>query len=134
MGGGGRWLTWDKLDDKTPVPGVSDTEFAWTSERGPSRTFTHLWRGIMRAGEENVVFGGKVHPYQKPIALMAWCLGLLKMPAATPIFDPYMGSASTGIAALRAGRHFVGCEIHEPYFAIACERIENAQRQRKMFV
>ena len=130
---GNRWLTWDKLDGKTPVPGASDLELAWTSHKGPSRTFTHLWRGIMRAGEENVVNGGKVHPYQKPIALMAWCIELLKLPANTPILDPHMGSASTGIAALRAGRNFVGCEIEESHFETACRRIENELRQERLF-
>lgn len=128
---GHRWLTWDKLDDKTPVPGTSDTEFAWTSARGPSRTFTHLWRGIMRAGEENVVFGGKLHPHQKPIELMKWCIKL--QPPAEVIVDPYMGSASTGIAALRCGLRFIGCDINEQHFETACQRIENEQRQERLF-
>lgn len=127
---GHRWLTWDKLDDKTPVPGTSDTEYAWTSEKGPSRTFTHLWRGIMRAGEENVVNGGKLHPYQKPVALMRWCIEL--QPFAPVIVDPQMGSASTGIAALRMGLPFIGGEIEERHFLVACERIENAQRQGRL--
>lgn len=127
---GHRWLTWDKLDDKTPVPGTSDTEYAWTSERGPSRTFTHLWRGIMRAGEENVSNGGKLHPYQKPVALMRWCVEL--QPFAPVVADLHMGSGSTGIAALRMGRQFVGCELIERHFDIACERLENEQRQARL--
>ena len=49
------------------------------------------------------------------------------------ILDPYMGSGTTGVAAMQLGRKFVGIEIHEPYFNIACERIENAQRQQRMF-
>lgn len=129
---GNRWLAWDKLDGKTPVPGASDLELAWTSAKGPSRTFTHLWRGIMRAGEENVVNGGKVHPYQKPVALMAWCIGLLKA-TNSPILDPHMGSASTGIAAIRANRNFVGCEVEPTHFEVACSRIENELRQERMF-
>jgi site-specific DNA-methyltransferase (adenine-specific) len=127
---GHRWLTWDKLADKTPAPGTSDVEYAWTSVRGPSRSFTHLWRGIMRDGEENVVNGGKLHPYQKPVALMSWCIGL--QPFASVVVDPHMGSATTGIATLRAGRHFIGCEIEECHFIVACERIENEQRQARL--
>lgn len=127
---GHRWLTWDKLAGKTPAPGTSDTEYAWTSEKGPSRTFTHLWRGIMRDGEENVVNGGKLHPHQKPVALMQWCIDL--QPYADTIFDPYMGSGTTGVAALRAGRRFVGVEINPDHFKTACERLENEQRQSRL--
>lgn len=130
---GRRWLVWDKLDDKTPVPGVSDVELAWTSQKAPSRTFTHLWRGIMRAGEENVVNGGKLHTYQKPVALMSWCIDLLKLPQGWPVFDPYMGSASTGIAAIRQQRNFIGIEIEEVHFETACVRIENELRQERLF-
>lgn len=45
------------------------------------------------------------------------------------VVDPFMGSGSTGCAAVAMGRHFVGVEVHEPYFDIACKRIEDAQRQ-----
>lgn len=45
------------------------------------------------------------------------------------VLDPFMGSGTTGIACVELGREFVGVEIHEPYFDVACERIENAQRQ-----
>lgn len=127
---GHRWLTWDKLDGKTPVPGTSDTEFAWTSAKGPSRTFTHLWRGIMRAGEENVVSGGKLHPHQKPVALMTWCIKL--QPPSTLIADPYMGSASSGVAALRCGLDFIGAETDPDHFETACVRLENEQRQGRL--
>lgn len=84
----------------------------------------------MRAGEENVVNGGKLHPHQKPVELMKWCITL--QPEAETIFDPYMGSASTGVAALRCGRKFIGCEINPVHFATACERIENEQRQSRL--
>jgi site-specific DNA-methyltransferase (adenine-specific) len=127
---GHRWLTWDKLDDKTPVPGTSDVEYAWTSAKGPSRTFTHLWRGIMRAGEENVALGGKLHPHQKPVELMKWCIRL--QPAAEVIADPYMGSASTGVAALRCGLQFIGCEVDPQHFETACRRLEDEQRQMRL--
>jgi site-specific DNA-methyltransferase (adenine-specific) len=116
-----RWLVWDKLAGKTPTPSSADIEMAWTNLRGPARVFTHLWRGIMRAGEENVRNGPKLHSHQKPVALMSWCLGF--MPSGT-VLDPYMGSGSTGIAALRAGRKFVGIELIEDVFELACARLE----------
>lgn len=50
------------------------------------------------------------------------------------VLDPFLGSGTTGLAAVAQGRQFVGIEIHEPYFDIACRRIEDAQRQRDMFI
>ena len=74
---------------------------------------------------------GAQHPTQKPDRLMRWCIDQLGMPQT--ILDPFMGSGTTGVAAANLTRKFVGIEIHEPYFDIACERIENAQRQERLF-
>lgn len=49
------------------------------------------------------------------------------------IIDPFMGSGTTGVACVKAGRPFVGIEVHEPYFEIACERVRKAQAQPNMF-
>jgi site-specific DNA-methyltransferase (adenine-specific)/modification methylase len=125
-----RWLVWNKLCGKTSLPSGSDIELAWCSEAGPDRIFDHLWRGIMRAGEENIVHSAKHHPNQKPVALMSWCLGFL--PTGS-VLDPFMGSGSTGVAAVRAGRPFVGIELDETYFDIACDRIRKEYAQPNMF-
>src|SRR3546814_2742899 len=94
------------------------------------RIFDHLWRGIMRAGEENIVHSAKHHPNQKPVALMVWCLSFL--PAGTAI-DPFMGSGSTGVASIRAGRPFVGIELNETYFEIAYEGLRKEHAPPNMF-
>ena len=49
------------------------------------------------------------------------------------VFDPYMGSGTTGVAAVKMGQKFIGIEREQKYFDIACERIENAQRQERLF-
>lgn len=49
------------------------------------------------------------------------------------VLDPFMGSGTTGVAALNLGRKFYGTEIYEPYFDLACERITNAYRQERLF-
>jgi site-specific DNA-methyltransferase (adenine-specific) len=72
------------------------------------------------------------HPTQKPRRLMNELVGLFSSPGQT-VCDPFMGSGTTGVACMELGRKFVGIEIHEPYFRIACERLENAQRQEKLF-
>lgn len=69
------------------------------------------------------------HPTEKPVQLMRaiiqWTRGI--------VLDPFMGSGSTGCAAMALGRPFVGIELHGPYFDIACRRIEDAQRQGQLF-
>jgi DNA modification methylase len=75
----------------------------------------------------------KEHPTQKPLALMKWCVELLPKNVST-ILDPFMGSGTTGVAAVNLGRKFVGIEIHKPYFDIACKRISDALKQPDMFI
>jgi hypothetical protein len=67
------------------------------------------------------------HPYQKPVAVMTW---LLEKLGAVAIVDPFMGSGSTGVAAIRLDRPFVGIEQDAKWYAVACRRIEAAQRRR----
>jgi DNA modification methylase len=70
------------------------------------------------------------HPMQKPEALMCWCLQRVR---GKTILDPFMGSGTTGVACARLGRRFIGVEIEQRYFDIACRRIEQAQRQPDLF-
>ena len=64
------------------------------------------------------------HPTVKPTALMAYLCRLIT-PAGGTVLDPYMGSGSTGKAALREGFDFIGCELDPDYFKIAETRINN---------
>lgn len=70
--------------------------------------------------------GTSGHPTEKPLALMRRLVA--KMPGET-ILDPFMGSGTTGVAAVQLGRDFIGVERDPAYFAIACKRIDEAQRQ-----
>jgi len=65
------------------------------------------------------------HPHQKPLEVMRWLIETVSEVGDT-IFDPFMGSGSTGVAAIQTGRHFVGCEISAEYFSIAEKRIKSA--------
>ena len=69
------------------------------------------------------------HPHQKPVELM----GSLISKTTGIVFDPFMGSGTTGVACMNLGRKFVGIEIEPKYFDIACERIDDAQRQQRLF-
>jgi site-specific DNA-methyltransferase (adenine-specific) len=83
--------------------------------------------------EYNVVNGysGK-HPCEKPVSVMEHIIGTSTKISQT-VLDPFMGSGTTGVACAKLGRQFIGIEIHEPYFDIACRRIEAAQRQGDIF-
>jgi len=60
---------------------------------------------------------------------MEWCV----VKTNGTVLDPFMGSGSTGVACAKLGRNFIGIEIHEPYFDIACKRIEKVYKQNDMF-
>ena len=124
----GRWLAWNKLGGKEPWDQFSDVEFAWHNKRAADKIFSHLWKGLCQAGSGEKRF----HPTQKPVPLMKWCLGFL--PDAQTILDPFMGSGTTGVAAVQMGRDFIGIEREPRYFDIACRRIEDAQRQGDLFL
>ena len=57
---------------------------------------------------------------------------ILETLTAQTILDPFMGSGTTGVACVKLGRKFIGIEIHEPYFDIACRRIEQATREPRL--
>lgn len=73
------------------------------------------------------------HPTVKPLGLMRKYVGICSHAAQT-ILDPFMGSGTTGVAAVQMGRNFIGIEREPKYFDIACKRIEDAQRQGDMFI
>ncbi len=116
-----QWLVWDKGQRDFSL---ADCEFAWSSQQKAARIFTYS-RG-------KALLDGKEHPTQKPVALMEWCLGFLK--SEERILDPFMGSGTTGVACVKTGRRFIGIEIAETYFDIACERIRKAYQQPDMFI
>ena len=117
-----QWFIWDKGQRNFSL---ADCEMAWSSQNKASRVFSYA--------RSKALGDGKVHPTQKPIALMKWCITQLPDETST-ILDPFMGSGSTGVAAVQMGREFIGIELDEDYFEIACKRIEDAQRQGDMFV
>ena len=71
---------------------------------------------------------GKQHPTQKSIHLMEWCIEQIPQ-TARMILDPFMGSGTTGLAAVRQGRKFIGVELDATYFDVACRRIEKFYRE-----
>ena len=135
----GSWMVWDKSPGILSGDSFVDSEFIWTSTKGVKRNvFRHLWKGLLadKISEDlpgrNPNTWRRHHPSMKPVALMEWCIATAAGQSGL-IVDPYMGSGTTGVAALRMGRNFVGVEMDRGYFDIACERIERAQRQERLF-
>lgn len=82
-------------------------------------------------GTETQDVRSRVHPAQKPVELI--CDLLLMAKDSSTVLDMFMGSGTTGVACANLGRKFIGIEIEPKYFDIACERIENAYRQSRLF-
>lgn len=116
------WLAWFKPD---APPSMSHFELAWTNLDKTAKQITHS------IGATNAERVG--HPTQKPLAVMSFTIGYADLAPDSLILDPFMGSGTTGVAAIASGHRFIGIEIESKYFDIACERIENAQRQVRMF-
>lgn len=117
-----KWLVWDKINSGD----FADCELAWTNLPGAVRMFRHMWNGMLRDSER----GQRVHPTQKPVALMRWCL----LQAGNPesVVDPCMGSSPVGVACSEANIPYFGIEREPRYFDVACERIDNALRQGRL--
>jgi DNA modification methylase len=120
------WLVWDKLGEMTDGAPFADFEMAWCSLNKVPRKFILRNRGFIRDSKDQ-----RYHPTQKPTELMLWVLENYTQPGQT-IFDPFMGSGTTGVACMMTGRNFIGCEIDPGYFQIAQRRIAIAQMQPRL--
>jgi site-specific DNA-methyltransferase (adenine-specific) len=125
----GSLLVWNKRRDNQLGKFLSDGEVGWQNSGHGVYVFNHHWNGFDRASEK----GKSIHPTQKPVALMRWCIQRLNIPVGSIICDPYMGSGTTGIAAIQLGYRFVGIEIVPEYFETARNRIADAERRPSLF-
>jgi site-specific DNA-methyltransferase (adenine-specific) len=114
------WLVWFKPD---APPSMASLELAWTNVQQNARQIVQT---ISATNAERVG-----HPTQKPLNVMRWTLQQVGYPSS--VLDPFMGSGTTGVAAVQMGAKFIGCEIDPAYFDIACRRIEQAQKQGALF-
>lgn len=110
---GGKWLVWNK---EQVMPSYSDAELAWTNLHGVK---VHLF--TLNCNKARVEMG--LHPTQKPLALMAWCLRISEVPVGACVFDPFAGSGTVGRVAKDSGRRAVLVEREERYCEIAAKRM-----------
>ena len=114
-------LVWDKNNAGRDF---ADFEMAWTNLDMVARRIVYRPMNMD---------GGKLHPTQKPIEVMHWCISHLPSDCRL-ILDPFMGSGTTGVACAKVGKHFIGVEREPKYFDIACKRIQAALDAPDMFV
>lgn len=117
------WLVWDKENGKNDF---ADGEIAWTNLKKALRIKRYMWNGMLKANNER----RGDHPTQKPVGIMEWAISHTD---GESVLDPFMGSGTTGVACANLGRKFIGIELHEKYFDIACERIAGAYSQGRLF-
>lgn len=108
-----QWLMWDKGQREFSL---ADFEVAWSSQNKAARAITYPRALALR--------DGKQHPTQKPLEVMCWCIDQLPKSVGT-ILDPFMGSGTTGVAAIRRSKAFYGIEREPKYYDIARRRISD---------
>lgn len=113
------WITWDKQEGNHIDQ--ADCELAWTNIKGPARLFKHLWMGFRKDSEKGEK---RVHPTQKPVALIEEILAFFK--AGEVILDLFGGSGSTLIACESTGRHARLMELDPIYCDVIVKRWEDA--------
>jgi site-specific DNA-methyltransferase (adenine-specific) len=119
------WFVWDKRRPGWKSMSFSDCELAWCSVQGPARMIRYPWSGAIRGPER----GEHWHPTQKPIEVMRQIVEMVTKPHDI-VLDPYMGSGTTGVAALRCGRRFIGIEIEKRWFKAATTRLRREIKPR----
>ena len=121
------WIVWDKLNGGTDF---ADCELAFTSFKTAVRKFQFMWSGMLQGDMKNKEI--RIHPTQKPVKLYEWLLSNYAE-KGQKILDTHLGSGSIAIACNNLGFDLVGCELDSDYYKAACDRINQATAQTRMF-
>ncbi len=120
-------IVWDKEQMGMGMPWRNQHELIYYGKRTPAQINSGKYGNVLKASRT----GNIEHPTEKPVSLMC---DLIDNATGTTICDPFMGSGTTGVAAVKRGKRFIGIEIDEKYFDIACKRIQAAVDAPDMFV
>jgi 16S rRNA G966 N2-methylase RsmD len=117
------WLVWDKKPEGGLEDTFSDAELVWTNikDKKTVKVYRHLWAGLLREGKRDVELLERVHPTQKPVGLL---YAILRDYSEKDdlIYDPFLGSGSTLVAADQLNRKCVGVEIDPLYVSVIQKR------------
>ena len=132
---GGSFSVWDKRQDMEGRV-IPDThlsgqfEMIWFYPKRRWDFLRHVFSGVF--GTEKEEYKKRIHPTQKPVEVMKWCIEKLKLKEGDTVLDPFMGSGSTGRACQALGLNFIGIEINEGYYKLAEHRLLGGF-QKEMF-
>lgn len=122
-------LVWDKVTPTANRWYMKNLEFTLYLWKGRARTINDpSSKQLLRGGIDKATG----HPTEKPVHLMAEYVRNSSSRGEL-VLDPFMGSGTTGVACANLGRRFIGIEIHEPFFDMACERIRAAYERPDMY-
>lgn len=121
------WIVWDKQNGQNDF---ADGELAHTSFQTAVRIYHFTWAGMRQGNMRNKEF--RIHPTQKPVALYDWIFQNYTE-RGQKIIDTHVGSASSLIAAHKAGLRFVGFELDPEYYSAAVSRYERETAQITLF-
>lgn len=132
----GKWRSLLVFNKGGAVGGGGDTKTTWKQ----TWELIHVWnRHALTGGRDEAVLRFpmtpemySIHPTIKPVGLLSYLIA--KIAPSGAVLDPFMGSGTTGVACAKGRRDFIGIEINEGFFEIACERIRNAYAQPDFFV
>lgn len=114
------WLVWDKDNGNNCY---ADCELAWTSFPSAVRKYRYTWHGMIQ--EDMKHKEQRIHPTQKPVSLYRWIIETyLPKIGGGKIFDPFLGSGSSRLAAYSLDVDFYGCELDTRYYEMQQERFE----------
>lgn len=126
-------IVWDKV-----VHGLADLRTCWAPQY-EMILFAAKGRHTLRGTRPKDILTVQrvdplklVHPYEKPMSLISMLIKASSDKGQT-VLDPFMGSGTTGVAAIKTGREFIGIEIDRGYFDIAKRRIERASQRKGFF-
>ena len=120
------YLVWDKDNGDNDF---ADCELAWTSFKTAVRKIKWRWNGMLQEDMKHKEI--RYHPTQKPVPVFSWILWNYSSENDL-ILDPFLGSGTTAIAAIRTNRRYIGMEIDPTYFEIAKKRIDLEKQQMKL--
>lgn len=115
------WVFWDKKGDIAFQNPFADGELIYTSFKKPVKKIVFKQQGFITDSKDE-----RFHPTQKPSELVSQLIEMFSNPGDI-ILDPFLGSGTTAVAAVNTNRHYIGFELDEKYFDIACQRLDEAE-------
>lgn len=131
----GTILFWQKKADRELGVFLSDGELAWEKGGMGVYKYAQRWNGFNRDGESAERGQKSLHPTQKPVGLMRWCIERQKLDREKDIIlDPFCGSGSTLVAAIQLGFNCIGIEKSPTYVPTIRQRVSEELAQPRLFL